>query len=90
MHTPLTAATVIATLASAPVGDDAELKNERQRIRITDVEDWLLIDDSGRMEGGFTQIAMAKIYRRDNGHVPYAIRKSLPDMADLNDPSLLA
>ncbi|MDX1508401.1 MAG: DUF2314 domain-containing protein [Woeseiaceae bacterium] len=81
---------VVATLASQPVGDEAEIKNERQRIRIEDVEDWLLIEDGGRMEGGFTQIAMAKIYKRDKGYVPYAIRKTLPDMADLNDPTLQA
>ena len=79
---------VVSTLASQPVGDDVELKNERQRIRIEDVEDWMLMEDSGRMEGGFTQIAMAKIYKRDKGYVPYAIRKTLPDMADLNDPTL--
>lgn len=79
---------VVATLASQPVGEDVELKNERQRIRIEDVEDWLLIEDGGRMEGGFTQIAMAKIYQRDKGYVPYAIRKTLPDMVDLNDPTL--
>lgn len=79
---------VVATLASQPVGDDIQLRNERQRIRIEDVEDWILMEDSGRMEGGFTQIAMAKIYKRDKGYVPYAIRKSLPDLADLNDPTL--
>ena len=79
---------VVATLASQPVGDEVELKNERQRIRIEEIEDWLLIEDKGRMEGGFTQIAMAKIYKRDKGYVPYAIRKTLPNMADLNDLSL--
>lgn len=80
---------VIVTLMSEPVGDDAEIKNERTRVSLAEVEDWLLIDDNGRMEGGFTQIAMAKIYKRVKGYVPYAIRKGLPNFADLDDPELL-
>ena len=80
---------VIVTLMSEPVGDSAEVKNERIRVPLAEVEDWLLIDDGGRMEGGFTQIAMAKIYKRAKGYVPYAIRKGLPNFADLDDPELL-
>lgn len=80
---------VVTSLASEPVGADADVGPERKRIRVADVEDWLLIDAGGRMEGGFTQIAMAKIYKRDKGYVPYAIRKGLPNFADLDDQSLL-
>lgn len=79
---------VICTLASEPVGD-VEVKTERTRVAKSDVEDWLLVDDQGTMEGGFTQIAMAKIYKRDKGYVPYSIRKSLNQFKDLNDPNLV-
>ena len=81
---------VVASIASEIVGDEAEVKNERQRVPVSEIEDWLLVDDGGRMEGGFTQIAMAKIYQRDKGYVPYAIRQTLPNMVDLNDPTLQA
>ena len=33
---------------------------------------------------------MAKIYKRDRGYVPYAIRKGLPNFADLIDLELLS
>ena len=81
---------VVTSLASEIVGDAVDVKPERQRIPVSEIEDWLLLDDSGRMEGGFTQIAMAKIYKRDRGYVPYAIRKGLPNFADLIDPELLS
>jgi len=80
---------VVTTLMSEPVGGDADVSNERTRVPLADVEDWLLVDGSGRMEGGFTQIAMAKVFKRDRGYVPYAIRKGLPNFADLDDPALL-
>lgn len=80
---------VVTTLMSEPVGSDADVNNERTRVPLGDVEDWLLIDSTGRMEGGFTQIAMAKIFNRDHGYVPYAIRKGLPNFADLDDSTLL-
>jgi len=67
---------VIVTMMSEPVGvyvPDAA----RQRIHLSEIEDWMLIGVDGRTEGGYTQIAMAKIYKRDLGYVPYAVRQSL-------------
>jgi len=81
---------VVTSIASEIVGDEVDVKTERQRIPASEIEDWLLLDDSGRMEGGFTQIAMARIFKRDRGYVPYAIRKGLPNFADLSDPELLS
>ncbi len=79
---------VVTSLVSETVGE-SPLPNERHRVPKAEVEDWILIDDRGRTEGGFTQIAMAKIYKRDKGYVPWPIRKSLADFADLDDPTLL-
>ncbi len=79
---------VVASLVSETVGE-APAGNERQRVPQTDIEDWVLIDESGRTEGGFTQIAMAKIYKREKGYVPWSIRKSLSDFVDLDDPTFL-
>ena len=81
---------VVTSLSSEIVGNEVDVKVERQRIPVSEIEDWLLLDVSGRMEGGFTQIAMAKIYKRDRGYVPYAIRKGLPNFADLIDRELLS
>lgn len=81
---------VVTSLMSEPVGGDGDATSERSKTAEADIEDWLLVDDSGRMEGGFTQIAMAKIYKRDKGYVPYSIRKGLPNFADLDDPELLS
>ena len=80
---------VVTSLVTETVGE-SPLGNERHRVPKAEVEDWVLIDDSGRTEGGFTQIAMAKIYMRDKGYVPWAVRKSLADFTDLDDPSLLS
>ncbi len=82
---------VVTSLVTQPVGDVGAppANNERRRIPKREIEDWVLIDESGRTEGGFTQIAMAKIYKRDKGYVPWAIRKSLSDFVDVDDPSLL-
>lgn len=79
---------VVTSLASEPVGV-AEQTPGRRRIAAGDIEDWLLIDDDETMEGGFTQVAMARIYKRDKGYVPYAIRKGLGQFKDLDDADLL-
>lgn len=79
---------VVTSLVTETVGE-APVGNERRRVSRNEVEDWVLVNESGRTEGGFTQIAMAKIYKREKGYVPWSIRKSLSDFADLDDPSLL-
>ena len=78
---------VITSLATEPVGD-IDVKIERTRIPVSEIEDWVLVDTDDRVEGGFTQIAMARIFQRDKGYVPYAIRKGLKNFADLNHPGL--
>ncbi len=78
---------VVTSLASQPVGQYDD-KVERKRIPEKDIEDWILINDDESLEGGFTQIAMAKIYKRDKGYVPYAIKQGLSNFVDLDDPEL--
>lgn len=76
---------VIASLVSEPVAD-VDVPPERTRIPESEVLDWMLVDQEGRIEGGYSEIAMAKIYKRDTGYVPYAVRQHLKNFADL--PSL--
>ncbi len=79
---------IITSLASEPVGN-VDVKVERKRIPLSEIEDWLLIGEDGRIEGGFTQIAMARIFQRDKGYVPYAIRKGLSDFVDVDYAELV-
>ena len=76
---------VIASLISEPVAG-VDVPPERTRIPESEVLDWMLVDQDGRIEGGYSEIAMAKIYKRDAGYVPYAVRQHLKNFADL--PSL--
>jgi uncharacterized protein YegJ (DUF2314 family) len=77
--------TVVTSLLSQPLGE-IEALDARQPVPVAEIEDWMLVDTEGRIEGAYTQIAMARIYKRDKGFVPYAVRMSLRDFADL--PSL--
>jgi uncharacterized protein YegJ (DUF2314 family) len=67
---------VVVSVVSEPVGP-IEVDSARQKVRLDEIEDWMLVDTGGDIEGGYTQIAMARIYKRDKGYVPYAVRKSL-------------
>ena len=66
----------LVTLMTVPFGK-VDVEGARQQLPINDIEDWVLIDADGRMEGGFSEIAMARIHGRDEGFIPYAIKKRL-------------
>ena len=78
---------LIVSLLSDPVGD-VVIESARQQVPLSAVEDWMLIDVDGRIQGGYTQIAMARIYLRDKRFVPYAIRRSLSDFVDVDQELL--
>ena len=46
------------------------------------VEDWLLVDLDGVTEGGFTHLAMAEKYRREEGYIPRGLRLELAKFVD--------
>jgi uncharacterized protein YegJ (DUF2314 family) len=72
----ISGSTLTVSLVSEPVGA-VHMDSTRQALRLGEIEDWMLVDVDGRIEGGYTQLAMAKIYKRDKGYVPYSIRSGL-------------
>jgi len=68
---------VIVSLASDPVGSPPEEVYERLNISIKNVEDWMLLDSKGRTKGGYTMLAMARIYEREYGKLPKRYVKDL-------------
>lgn len=60
----LDGADVIVSLASEPVMDFGAVPDARERVPLHAIEDWILTDRKGRAEGGYSHLAMVKIYRR--------------------------
>lgn len=76
---------IITSLASDPVGS---LNNEdyaRIQIPLDDIHDWMLINHEGEIKGGYSHIAMIKVYERDHGKVPKRYIKSLENFIDLKE-----
>lgn len=74
------------SLASQPVGEVGEAAMARLRIAEQDLEDWTLTDARGRISGGYTMLAMARIYERDFGRLPKSYARDLRDFVDFNWP----
>ncbi|TCK02586.1 DUF2314 domain-containing protein [Marinobacterium mangrovicola] len=74
---------VIASLASDPVGETPEELLERLDVPFDDIEDWMLQDSKGLNQGGYTLLAMAKIYERDFGKLPKRYAKELEPFVDI-------
>ena len=73
--------TATITLANEPVGT-LEDENPRQQVHMSDMEDWMLVDGDGKAEGGYTHLAMARIFKREKGYLPRAIKQGLRDFTD--------
>jgi uncharacterized protein YegJ (DUF2314 family) len=74
---------IITSLASQPVGEIPEEAYERISVPLAEIEDWMLQDASGKSYGGYTMLAMAKIYEREYGKLPKKYIKDLEPFADL-------
>ncbi len=77
---------VIVSLASTPVGDVPAEVYERLNIDLASVEDWMLVDRSGKTYGGYSMLALAKIYTRDYGTLPKAYTRDLARFVDFSWP----
>ncbi|MBB3046122.1 uncharacterized protein YegJ (DUF2314 family) [Litorivivens lipolytica] len=55
-----------------------------ESVPVDQVEDWLLADLSGRIEGGFTHVAYAEKYQRQEGYIPRGLRLELSKFVDGN------
>jgi len=73
----------VASLASNPVGGLSEEMLNRIRVPVDDLEDWMLQDASGKTYGGYTMLALARIYERTYGRMPRKMRKQFENFVDL-------
>jgi uncharacterized protein YegJ (DUF2314 family) len=77
---------VIASLESNPVGEVTEEVYERLSIDLDSVEDWMLVDRSGKTYGGYSILGLAKVYTRDYGKLPKAYTRDLGRFVDFTWP----
>ncbi|MGQ4583907.1 DUF2314 domain-containing protein [Lysobacter sp. F60174L2] len=75
---------VIVSLASTPVAGLSEDMLGRRPVPAADIEDWMLRDASGKTYGGYTNLALARIYRREYGKLPRGIRKEFALFVDFS------
>ena len=71
------------SIVSDPVGE-LDTSEIRHTVKVADIEDWMLIDSAGQIEGAYTEVAMAHIYEREKGYIPYAIRKRLTNISNFD------
>jgi uncharacterized protein YegJ (DUF2314 family) len=78
---------VIVTLANEPVYDLDESKHPylREKIPLTEVQDWMLMDKDGKCEGGYTHLAMINAYKKAHGKVPKKYLKDLVNFIDIHE-----
>jgi uncharacterized protein YegJ (DUF2314 family) len=55
---------VVVSLASEPVMPFQDGYDARERVPLHEIEDWILTDRAGRAEGGYSHLAMVRVYRR--------------------------
>lgn len=77
---------VIVSLESSPVGEVPENIYERLTINLESVEDWMLVDSSGKTYGGYSILGLAKIYTRDYGKLPKRYSRYLERFVDFTWP----
>ncbi|MFS1704880.1 DUF2314 domain-containing protein [Alteromonas sp. AMM-1] len=80
-------ASVIVTLVSEPVytPNPIEHLDIREKIPVSDIQDWMLIDKQGNCEGGYTHLAMVNAYKKQHGKVPKKYLKHLRNFVDLQE-----
>jgi uncharacterized protein YegJ (DUF2314 family) len=71
------------SLANEPVHEREE-QDLRFQVPLADIEDWTLCDAAGNYEGGYTHLALARIYKREKGFLPRAMRKQLAAFRDID------
>ncbi len=76
----------VVSLASEPVGEPGQEMRSRIKINESDLEDWTLTDSAGNTKGGFTMLAMARLYEKNYGNLPKAYTQNLSRYVDFNWP----
>lgn len=75
---------VVVSLASNPVGGMTEDMLSRRSVPMEDIEDWMLQDAAGRTYGGYTMLALVRIYQREYGKLPRRMRREFAHFVDFS------
>ena len=78
---------VTVTLANDPVHkiDESQHQDLREKVPLSEIQDWMLMDKHGNCEGGYTHLAMVNAYRKEHGKVPQKYLKDLKNFVDLKE-----
>lgn len=77
---------IITSLESDPIGEIPKEAYERIHVALEEVEDWMLVDGEGTTHGGYSNLALAKIYTREYGKLPKQYTSNLKRFADFSWP----
>ncbi len=76
----------IVSLASDPIGEVRDELHSRLKIAESKIEDWTLTDAKGYTQGGYTMLAMARLYEKGYGKLPKMYSKDLERFVDFKWP----
>jgi hypothetical protein len=78
---------VVVTLVNEPVYelDGSEHTDLREKVPLSEVQDWMLMDKDGKCEGGYTHLAMVNAYKQAHGKVPKKYLKDLANFVDIHE-----
>jgi uncharacterized protein YegJ (DUF2314 family) len=65
--------------------DESKHSNPREKIPLSDIQDWMLIDKDGSCEGGYTHLAIVNAYKKQHGKVPKKYLKDLSNFVDIQE-----
>lgn len=75
---------VVVSLASTPVAGLSDDMLGRRSVPLADIEDWMLRAANGKTYGGYTNLALARIYRREYGKLPRGMRREFEHFVDFS------
>ncbi len=76
----------IVSLASEPVGEASNELHSRVKVAENELEDWTLTDAKGNTQGGYTMLAMARLYAKNYGKLPKMYCNDLERFVDFKWP----
>jgi len=77
---------VLVSLDSLPVGEVPEIATGRLKVKLAEIEDWMLVDNDGKTYGGYSILGLAKIYTREHGKLPKEYERDLERFVDFEWP----
>ena len=76
----------LVSLDSSLMGALPENALGRFKVKLDELEDWMLVDSDGKTYGGYSILGLAKVYTRDYGKLPKAYQRDLKRFVDFDWP----